>query len=152
MNKKTPEERFWEKVEMIPFHECWEWIAYKNKLGYGVFRFDNKTQLAHRISWFLKYNIMPDRLVLHKCDNPGCVNPNHLFLGTDNDNAQDKVNKNRQAKGYDFKSVKHTEEDIKEIRKLYSTGDYTTRKLAKMFGTCNSKISDIINRKRWKHI
>lgn len=84
--------RFYQKIAIIPFHTCWEWIGDKNEKGYG--RFNNKK--AHRLMYEMTYSLFPSNLhVLHKCDNPSCVNPEHLFLGTHSDNMRDKVSKGR---------------------------------------------------------
>jgi hypothetical protein len=91
-------ERFFEKVAIIPFHDCWEWVAAKNEKGYGKFSIGTThTNLkAHRVSWMLANGSIPDGLfVCHRCDNPGCVRPDHLFLGTPKDNMIDKVRKGR---------------------------------------------------------
>jgi hypothetical protein len=89
-------DRFLAKVEIIPEHICWEWSTNKNNKGYGMFYFNGKKQLAHRFSYELYLGEIPKNIcVLHKCDNPGCVNPNHLFLGTRKDNAIDMSNKKR---------------------------------------------------------
>lgn len=91
----TPEERFWAKVEKGP--DCWEWKAFRNK-GYGKFTYNGRMYLAHRLSWILTNGPIPDGLgVLHSCDNPPCVNPDHLFLGTQLDNMRDASNKGRCA-------------------------------------------------------
>jgi hypothetical protein len=88
--------RFWEKVRIASKDECWLWTASLNNKGYGKIGEGKKILLAHRVSWELHFGPIPDRLcVLHKCDNPKCVNPDHLFLGTQKDNAQDMVRKNR---------------------------------------------------------
>lgn len=95
------ENRFWSKVEMIPFHECWEWTSNKTIYGYGLFKInrevDNKS--AHRMAWEMTYGSIPKGLfVLHSCDNRGCVRPYHLRLGTHQDNMDDKVKRNRCAR------------------------------------------------------
>jgi HNH endonuclease len=95
--RKPAPERFFNKVEVIPFHSCWEWIAAKNPAGYGVFRDEGKGYLAHRWSWLFHFKSLPtNKLVCHKCDNPGCVRPEHLFLGTSFDNVKDMIQKGRQ--------------------------------------------------------
>lgn len=97
MNKPTQKdiERFWTKVDKRSNHECWEWQSCKNKADYGRFSFRNKSILAHRFMWLIIYGKMPKKHVLHKCDNPCCVNPVHLFLGTNTDNMRDMMNKGR---------------------------------------------------------
>jgi len=94
-------DRFWNKVDRTSNPNCcWEWTANKLKQRYGRFSIGKKHILAHRFSYELHYGKIPDGLdVLHTCDNPPCVNPNHLYLGTQQDNANDMVAKNRQAKG-----------------------------------------------------
>lgn len=89
--------RFWSKVAFTANpNKCWEWQAGKTKYGYGELMIKNKQVYAHRLSWELTYGEIPDGLfVCHKCDNPKCVNPNHLFLGTNLDNVRDMVSKGR---------------------------------------------------------
>jgi hypothetical protein len=92
----TPIERFLDKVEMIPEHPCWEWIGTIGNHGYGEITINYNFYLAHRLSWKLHFSEIPKGLyVCHKCDNKTCVNPNHLFLGTDRDNMLDKCRKGR---------------------------------------------------------
>jgi hypothetical protein len=91
---------FWDKVKIRSGIGCWEWQAYCNKDGYGQVGYQGTVTGAHRVSWILENGPIPDGLcVLHKCDNPSCVRPDHLFLGTRVDNSDDKVAKGRQAKG-----------------------------------------------------
>lgn len=88
--------RFDSKVEKIPFHPCWEWTASKNWSGYGVMNIRGTIILAHRISWFIETGKNPGKLfVCHTCDNPSCVRPEHLFLGTCKDNVADMWRKGR---------------------------------------------------------
>tara|TARA_R110000868_G_scaffold319497_2_gene580477 strand:+ start:2884 stop:3231 length:348 start_codon:yes stop_codon:yes gene_type:complete len=101
MNEKDLK-RFWNKVDKSPGlgnGECWEWISCKTK-GYGMFRLNEKTEQAHRLSYYINNGDIPKGLqVHHACDNRMCVNPNHLWTGTKKDNSDDKVKKGRQAKG-----------------------------------------------------
>jgi hypothetical protein len=86
--------RFWRKV--IKIEHCWEWAAYKNKKGYGQIKIQGKVLGAHRVSWLLAVGEIEAGLcVLHTCDNPKCVRPDHLFLGTNADNVDDKYKKGR---------------------------------------------------------
>ena len=87
-------ERYWNKVGKT--EDCWLWTANKFKGGYGQYQFLGKPNGAHRISWIIHYGEIPKGMhVLHRCDNPPCVNPNHLFLGTHTDNMKDKAEKGR---------------------------------------------------------
>lgn len=92
----TLEDRFWAKVDKGA--DCWEWSAHRMPNGYGIINIDSSPRLAHRTAWELAYGAIPDELwVLHRCDNPACVRPDHLFLGTAKDNMQDMHQKGRNA-------------------------------------------------------
>lgn len=100
MPAKIPDDKyaahFWAKVETRGADECWHWTESTSDDGYGFVRKDRKTKRAHRVAWELTNGDIPDGMkVLHKCDNPPCCNPNHLFLGTDQDNSDDKMKKGR---------------------------------------------------------
>ena len=142
-------ERFWNKVNKKSPEECWEWTAYKMSRGYGVITVDSKTVLAHRMSWILTYGHIPQgegyhgTCVLHKCDNPACVNPNHLFLGTVHDNNNDKVQKGRSRTG----PTKFTWEDIDNIRDAYPK--QSQHALAKLYNVTQTAICKIVNNKTW---
>lgn len=139
---------------MVDEKGCWLWTACLTKWGYGSIRNNKTTELAHRVSYRLFNGDVPEELcVLHTCDVPGCVNPDHLFLGTNNDNVQDKVNKNRQSKVGQAKGEKHslsrlTEQDVLFIRESV----LKQRELGEMFGVTQSQISHIKNRLSWNHI
>ena len=91
-------EGFWVKADKT--ESCWLWQALKNKTGYGVVNYNYKTQLAHRVAWTLTHGDIPAGLyVCHKCDTPGCINPDHLFLGTQLENMRDMASKGRSRRG-----------------------------------------------------
>ena len=145
--------RFWLKVDIGSDDDCWEWLACKNPKGYGQFQYEKSIQQAHRVSYMINIGKIPDGLfVLHNCDNPSCVNPNHLFLGTNQDNVQDKVNKNRvhHPKGELNGRSKLTKKDIRTIRKLYASGNYFQYQLGEMFGVTQPTIGSIVNNQTWK--
>jgi len=147
--------RFWDKVNKKAENECWEWLASKTGWGYGTFWYKNRNESASRFSWELHNGKIPEgMLALHKCDNPPCVNPEHLFLGTHKDNALDKQRKNRgnQMCGENQGLSKLTRKQVLEIRGLYIPYKFTVMKLAKIYNVTDVNISKIINRKTWKHI
>jgi uncharacterized protein YerC len=140
---------FWSKVDKTK--DCWEWKAYKDKKGYGKFNLNGNTVRTHRVSWILTYGNPGNLCVLHKCDNPSCVNPEHLFLGTYDDNNKDRNKKGRQAKGVNIKNSKLNELDIPVIRKKISNGE-SYRKIAKDYGISHVQIVYIKNKKTWSHV
>ena len=145
------EERFWDKVNKIVQSDCWEWTAYRNRDGYGQFKMDNRMKKSHRVAWELVNGPIPDGIcVLHHCDNPGCVNPSHLFLGTHADNAQDRNSKGRQAshKGEKNGRSKLEEMDVLFIRYWLKEG-YTYSDIATVYGVHNDTIRDIKTGKNW---
>ncbi len=93
----TNEQRFWKKIRKPDFaNGCWEWLGYLDPKGYGTFGVNNKVFKAHRYSYLIHFGPIPEKLcVCHHCDNPQCCNPDHLFLGTHNDNMQDMIKKGR---------------------------------------------------------
>jgi hypothetical protein len=140
-------ERFFEKVECIPFHPCWEWMGAKSHNGYGVTSVGRKSLRAHRISWELHNGPIPDGLlVLHRCDNPSCVNPEHLFLGTHADNMRDAARKGRISR--EPKYFKLTRGDVAEIRKRLAAGE-TQQSIADIFDVSKACIGNIHRGKTW---
>lgn len=153
---KTDSERFWEKVNVVGKKEdaCWEWLASKNKKGYGLFRYQNKNVSTHRYSWILHYGEIPDELfVLHKCDNPSCVNPKHLFLGTNEDNMKDMSRKGRSGamSGNLHPNSKLSEDIVVEIFNLKKNG-LLGKEIADIYNVTPQLISGILNGKGWKHV
>jgi hypothetical protein len=151
-------ERFWAKVDKSG--ECWEWTAGLNKDGYGLFRLNGKTVSSHRYSYILHHPLTIDLwehreiCVCHKCDNPKCVNPEHLFLGSMLDNSKDMLSKGRgnQPKGEKNHGAILTETQVREIRTRYANGGIWQYKLAEEYGICKMSIARIIRRETWKHI
>lgn len=161
---------FWRKVDVRGDDECWEWTGCKNKQGYGNFYINRKLLRPHRFSWIIHFGDIPQGegyhgiCVCHKCDNPGCVNPRHLWLGTNMDNQVDSIKKGRHGHGHgkNYKKPnlsgeknhqhKLTETEVLEIRDIYSTGLYYQKTLALKYNVWQSTIWAIVNRKRWAHI
>lgn len=113
---ETVKARFWSKVSIGAPDDCWEWQAYATKQGYGKFSIGKKLYMAHRVSYKLTYGDFDQSLdCCHKCDNPRCVNPNHLFLGTTKDNMQDMLSKGRhyfKRRTHCHKGHEYTAENI----------------------------------------
>ena len=166
---------FWNQVQRCDGDGCWEWTGRRRKrrgvtsIGghYGMANYEGKGIGAHRLSWILEHGYIPHgSQVLHRCDNPPCVRPDHLFLGTAADNMADKTAKGRQAKGDGSGSRRHpekrqrgeshwmaklTEDDVREIRKRRADGELMLA-LAKAFGVSEMQISYIVRRKQWTHV
>jgi hypothetical protein len=154
MHKRTLEERFWIKVKKAGPDDCWFWQTSCDSSGYGQISDGvRRNKIAHRVSWELEYGPIPEGLsMLHKCDVPTCCNPNHLFLGTTQDNMTDKVSKGREAKGSQHGKSKLIAEDIRKIRARYAGGKTTYRELGELFGVSISAIAKVTDRRTWKHV
>lgn len=143
-------DRFWNKVDKSG--DCWIWKASKDQLGYGRFRLGNKNTRAHRVSFLLAHGeIDPSKCVCHVCDNPSCVNPSHLFIGTCHENTKDMVLKKRNVFGERHPNHVLTESDVLGIRADVSKG-MTHKKISEKYNTQLSQVSLIANRKRWKSV
>lgn len=141
-------EDFWKKVELIPFHSCWEWTKGCTEDGYGQFKIEGVSYKAHRFSYELRFGPIPkDMQVCHSCDNPSCVNPDHLFLGTAKDNIKDCVNKKRNAFGEKNWKSKLSDLEVNEIKTLFASGEYTWQSLAEIYGVTRRTIGNYISNK-----
>jgi len=148
--------RFVEKI--LVDDGCWLWMASKQSKGYGQFRYNGTTKRAHRVSWELFVGEIPSGLcVLHHCDEPSCVNPAHLFLGTPLDNTRDMIRKGRDKHdppqiGEEHHNSKVTELDVIRMRELYSSGNYRYTDLAAIFNISKITVGNIIRKETWTHI
>ena len=144
-------ERFWSKVDKSG--DCWEWTA-STWNGYGRFKVGDNMFSAHRLAYSFVYGPIPDGMyVCHHCDNPCCVKPNHLFLGTNSDNQLDSAAKGRKP---DRRGQKHplsrlVENDVHEIRRLCSLG-VKQKLIGKMWKISQQHVSEIVNQIKWGHI
>ena len=144
--------RFWTKVRTTD--SCWEWQGATQVGGYGSFHYEGRTVTTHRLSWRAHFGEIPDSLwVLHKCDNARCVNPKHLFLGTNTDNVHDMFEKGRNPSriGELCGRAKLTEADVLFLRSLHL--DHADMKLiAEEWGLSLSTIRHAVAGTNWKHL
>lgn len=152
--------KFMAKVDKNgPIHpvcgRCWIWIGRLARDGYGIIVIDRVDKRAHRVSYSLFVGKIPNGLgVLHKCDNRSCVNPNHLTVGTQQDNADDMTSKMRQAYGERNANAKLTDSVVAEIICLYKPRrrGLGTHALAKRFGISQATVHGIVTGVSWKHL
>jgi len=132
--------RFWKYVNKKGPDECWEWKAAKDGTGYGLITIKMVMHKAHRVSWAIAHHTWPipnGFQINHTCDNRSCVNPAHLYLGTQQDNMQDRSSL--------------TPDMVREIKRMRKAG-YRQNFLAKKYGVSNASIHDICKGKRWSNI
>lgn len=152
------QERFWASVRVSSLDAgCWTWNGQRDRKGYGVFVIrasgDKRRYRAHRLAYVLYHGNLPDAdLVCHHCDNPPCVNPAHLFRGSDADNAQDRQFKGRgrQPKGERHPAAKLTAAQVRDMRAAARSGA-SQRSLGKVFGVCQAQVWRVVSRKQWAH-
>lgn len=148
-------DRFWARVDIRAADECWNWTAPICNRGYGRFTFVNFNSVSHRISYALAYGpIPPGMMVCHTCDNRKCVNPAHLWLGTNADNIKDARVKGHFANrflGSKSHFAKLTDKKVLAIRKRYADGE-SRNSLAKEYGVTSHAIYDVIKRHTWPHV
>ena len=146
--------RFWAKARKG--EACWLWTGAQSSDKYGCFGLDGRTVAAHRVAWMLTNGPIPSGLlVCHSCDNPRCVNPDHLWLGTNADNARDRDQKGRcRARGLPGdRSTNHklTSDRVTEIRRLVESGEQQ-KDVAKRFGVHKATVNDLVLRKTWASV
>lgn len=177
----SAEQRFWACVAKSD--GCWVWTGYRDKDGYGRIGVNDKRIGAHQFSYSLHCGQIPTGMcVCHRCDNPACVRPDHLFLGTVLDNNKDRTQKGRTASGdrnghstkpentkrgmehYNYNNpnapqkgsgngrAKLNENGVRQIRWMWDNGTRTKSEIARFYGVTDTTIGNIINRKLWKHV
>ena len=141
--------RFWDKVEKTD--TCWNWNASLDRWGYGRLKVCGKFKGAHRVSYTLHYGDDPKgKMVLHDCDNPKCVNPKHLRLGTAQDNMDDMKKRKRHKVAKE--NVKMTVDQVRDLRRLWMFKGWTYDKLGKKFGISHTQAWKIATRKSWCYV
>ena len=165
-------ERFWEKVTKTD--RCWNWNAAHNEHRYGIFRIAGRNEKAHRVAWSIAFGDPGALCVLHRCDNPPCVRPDHLFLGTQEENIQDMLQKgrgvpgialgeylalardamrkapHRRARGERAGNAKLSASDVASIRATYAAGMITQKQLGEKYGVTQANVSIILKGDSWK--
>lgn len=146
-------DRFWSKVQKTD--SCWLWQRQLNNKGYGCFSLcagatpNSRNVYAHRLAWILTHGDIPaDMCVLHRCDVPACVNPDHLFLGTQIENIADRSKKQRTRHGTTHPRAKLTEAQVRSIRADLRP----QRAIAAAYGMGQPAVCEIKNRKTWRHV
>lgn len=155
-------EKFWPAVAIGGPDDCWEWTKSRSAAGYGSVTFTVPkigTRIASRAAWILTHGPIPKGMnVLHRCDNPPCCNPAHLFLGTQADNVRDMHEKGRAfticpPQGEDHNHAKLTWADVREIRRLYRPRDreFGAHVLARKFGVEPEAVRRLLRGETWKN-
>lgn len=155
------ETRFWSRIQ--PSAGCWLWMGVRDPRGYGFIKDHQRGRRVHRVMWELLHGPIPDRMeVCHHCDNPSCVRPDHLFVGTHTDNMRDMFTKNRRqttpaigrgrhAVGEAHWYSKLTAEKVREIRSRVAAGE-AQNAIAAELGLSTGCISGVVHRRTWRHV
>lgn len=140
-------DRFWSRVKVVGRNDCWLWTAKLDVMGYGLFYIHTLRHQAHRVSWMIWHQKpIPDGLLgCHSCDNPTCVNPHHIFLGTTQENTADAAAKGRLVR-------KLEPHQVRAIRHKLSTTDLSMNAIAKQFSVSQQTIVKIAKRRTWRHV
>ena len=135
--------------------DCQVWVRYRTRKGYGQTwdRQQKRRRRAHRVVWEIFNGPIPKgAFVLHRCDNPPCVNPDHLYVGTAADNTRDMIRRGRVSAGERRDNARLTREMVRQIRHVYASGRKTKAALARIFGVSPSTIRAAVGRVTWRHV
>lgn len=147
--------RFWAKVDQSGGPDaCWPWIGAKGGDGYGSVRVETGTALAHRVAYELTNGTLGDAKALHRCDNPPCCNPAHLYAGTQKQNAADRMASGHEPdrRGMKHPGAKLTDDDVRAIRTLAAERTMTHNQIAARFGISHQMVYFITSRRSWRHV
>lgn len=151
--------RFWALVDRGAPDACWNWKGPVRGRGYGSFNTGNRSDYTHRLAWIITYGqVLPGQVICHRCDNPACCNPAHLFIGSQRDNMRDMVRKGRNRSSVTYRPgssnpfARLTESQVIAIRNRYQQGGITQQSLAREYGVSRPMIGHIIARRNWKHL
>ena len=144
----TVEDKFWARVQKG--HDCWQWLGAISTWGYGLFTVGGKVRHAHRVSWGMHNGTIPDgMMVCHHCDNPPCVRPDHLFLGTAKDNVADMIAKGRRGhmrstrRGETHQAAKLSDAQVAAIRSAAASGE-PHRRIARRFSVSHTHVGNLV--------
>lgn len=146
-------ESFWSRIDRSNPGACWPWPGGKSSRGYGTVSWGNRNVGAHRVAYELAHGLIPAGMfVCHRCDNPPCCNPAHLFLGAPKDNTQDMVSKQRYSTKGGLVSRKLSDEQVREIRAKYRPRSYSFHRLAAEYGIAAMGVRKIVLRETYTEV
>ncbi|MCO5195548.1 MAG: HNH endonuclease [Anaerolineae bacterium] len=155
--RKQLEQRVWSKIERAAPNRCWLWGASTDRSGYGKISVHGRMIIATRVVYELAtgQSLTRDQVICHRCDNPACCNPAHLFVGSQSDNMDDMHRKQRHSqnqKGERNGNARLSAEQVREIRRRYIPHKVGVKKLGKEYGVHYDTIHKIVTRKSWRHL
>jgi len=151
--QKSLEQRLWPKVAIAGPGECWEWQGVKLPSGHGQIKVGDVSTLPHRVAYALTNGSIPSDVdVCHRCDNPPCCNPAHLFSGDALANMRDCVSKGRMHRGTRTGGHVLTDDEVRAIRSTYAAGKLSQEKLGRLYGVDQNTIWKVVHRRTWRHV